>query len=90
MNNRLESFSPKNILISNYEKINNLDNDYNEIIDSIDDIVSYDNFKIHKTVVSKYENINDLYVISDLLITDYSSVFFDKTRCILSYFRICC
>jgi len=27
--------------------------------------------------VSKYENINDLYVISDILITDYSSVFFD-------------
>ena len=27
--------------------------------------------------VSKYESINDLYVISDMLITDYSSVFFD-------------
>ncbi|MDO4975008.1 MAG: CDP-glycerol glycerophosphotransferase family protein [Alphaproteobacteria bacterium] len=27
--------------------------------------------------VSKYPEINDLYVISDLLITDYSSVFFD-------------
>ena len=27
--------------------------------------------------VSNYENINDLYVISDMLITDYSSVFFD-------------
>ncbi len=27
--------------------------------------------------VSNYENINDLYVISDILITDYSSVFFD-------------
>ncbi|MCD7894805.1 MAG: CDP-glycerol glycerophosphotransferase family protein [Erysipelotrichaceae bacterium] len=27
--------------------------------------------------VSSYDNINDLYVISDILITDYSSVFFD-------------
>ena len=27
--------------------------------------------------VSKYDNINDLYIISDILITDYSSVFFD-------------
>lgn len=27
--------------------------------------------------VSKYESINDLYVVSDMLITDYSSVFFD-------------
>lgn len=27
--------------------------------------------------VSRYEDINDLYVISDMLVTDYSSVFFD-------------
>ncbi len=27
--------------------------------------------------VSKYNNVNDLYIISDILITDYSSVFFD-------------
>ncbi len=27
--------------------------------------------------VSEYENVNDLYIASDLLITDYSSVFFD-------------
>jgi len=27
--------------------------------------------------VSDYEDINHLYIISDLLITDYSSVFFD-------------
>ena len=27
--------------------------------------------------VSGYDNINDLYVVSDLLMTDYSSVFFD-------------
>ena len=27
--------------------------------------------------VSRYDDINDLYIISDLLITDYSSVFFD-------------
>ena len=27
--------------------------------------------------VSEYDDINDLYIVSDLLITDYSSVFFD-------------
>ena len=27
--------------------------------------------------VSNYNNVNDLYIISDILITDYSSVFFD-------------
>ncbi len=27
--------------------------------------------------VSDYQDINDLYIVSDLLITDYSSVFFD-------------
>ncbi|MBR3149937.1 MAG: CDP-glycerol glycerophosphotransferase family protein [Eubacterium sp.] len=27
--------------------------------------------------VSSYNNVNDLYIISDILITDYSSVFFD-------------
>lgn len=27
--------------------------------------------------VSRYDNINDIYIVSDLLITDYSSVFFD-------------
>ncbi len=27
--------------------------------------------------VSKYDDINDLYIISDMLLTDYSSVFFD-------------
>ena len=27
--------------------------------------------------VSKYDEVNDLYIVSDILITDYSSVFFD-------------
>ncbi|MDD2409535.1 MAG: CDP-glycerol glycerophosphotransferase family protein [Bacilli bacterium] len=30
--------------------------------------------------VSKYDDINDLYIISDILITDYSSAFFDYTN----------
>ena len=39
--------------------------------------------------VSEYDDINDLYLISDILITDYSSVFFDyanlkKTNALLS------
>ncbi len=35
---------------------------------------AYENFVIN---VSDYDDINDLYIISDILITDYSSVFFD-------------
>ena len=38
------------------------------------DFKKYENFIIN---VSDYDDINELYVISDLLITDYSSVFFD-------------
>lgn len=38
------------------------------------DFDAYDGFVYD---VSKYDDINDLYIISDLLITDYSSVFFD-------------
>jgi len=38
------------------------------------------NFEIYKNFiydVSKIEDINELYLVSDMLITDYSSVFFD-------------
>ena len=40
---------------------------------------SFDFSKYDKFIydVSKYDDINELYIISDLLITDYSSVFFD-------------
>lgn len=38
------------------------------------DFSEYDGFIID---ASAYEDINDLYIISDILITDYSSVFFD-------------
>ena len=38
------------------------------------DIKQYQGFAYD---VSKYDDINDLYIISDMLITDYSSVFFD-------------
>ena len=38
------------------------------------DFKSYDGFIYD---VSKYDDINELYIISDILITDYSSVFFD-------------
>lgn len=43
------------------------------IADSFD-FSKYGNFVIN---VSDYDDINDLYLISDILITDYSSVFFD-------------
>lgn len=43
-------------------------------ISSIFDTNKYDDFIID---VSKIDDINELYVISDMLITDYSSVFFD-------------
>lgn len=38
------------------------------------DLTDYEGFALN---VADYEDINDLYLISDLLITDYSSVFFD-------------
>ena len=38
---------------------------------------NFDKYKDFVYDVSNYSDINDLYVISDLLITDYSSVFFD-------------
>ena len=38
------------------------------------DFKKYKGFVIN---VSDYDDINDLYIISDILITDYSSVFFD-------------
>ena len=38
------------------------------------DFSKYENFIYD---VSRYDDINELYIISDLLITDYSSVFFD-------------
>lgn len=37
----------------------------------------FDKYKDFVYDVSKYDDINDLYIISDILITDYSSVFFD-------------
>lgn len=38
---------------------------------------NFDKYKGFIYDVSNYSDINDLYVVSDLLITDYSSVFFD-------------
>ena len=61
MNNRLESFSPKNILISNYEKINNLDNRLEQ---------SY--CKNVNDVVNCYNRINDK--LRSEIITDSISV----------------
>jgi CDP-glycerol glycerophosphotransferase len=43
------------------------------IADTID-ITGYEDFAFD---VSKYDDISELYLISDILITDYSSVFFD-------------
>ena len=39
--------------------------------------VNFDDYKGFVFDVSLYSEINDLYIISDVLITDYSSVFFD-------------
>lgn len=39
--------------------------------------INLDEYKGFVYNVSQYDDINDLYIISDLLITDYSSVFFD-------------
>lgn len=37
----------------------------------------FDKYREFVYDVSKYDDINELYIISDILITDYSSVFFD-------------
>lgn len=37
----------------------------------------FDKYKGFIYNVSKYDDINDLYIVSDILLTDYSSVFFD-------------
>ncbi|MCY9012933.1 CDP-glycerol glycerophosphotransferase family protein [Bacillus inaquosorum] len=42
-----------------------------------DSIVIPDEYKDHIFNVSSYDDIQELYVISDILITDYSSVFFE-------------
>lgn len=39
--------------------------------------INLEQYKDFVINVSEYEDINDLYIISDILITDYSSVFFD-------------
>jgi CDP-glycerol glycerophosphotransferase len=44
------------------------------LVSSTFDLKKYDGFAYD---VSRVDDINDLYVISDVLITDYSSVFFD-------------
>lgn len=43
-------------------------------VSNLIDLSKYKDFVIN---VSDYDDINDLYIISDYLITDYSSVFFD-------------
>ncbi|MGN0621870.1 MAG: CDP-glycerol glycerophosphotransferase family protein [Porcipelethomonas sp.] len=43
----------------------------------IADRFDFDRYKGYVINVSDYDDINDLYIISDILVTDYSSVFFD-------------
>ena len=43
------------------------------IVDKFD-LTKYGDFVID---VSRYDDINELYIVSDMLVTDYSSVFFD-------------
>lgn len=43
----------------------------------ISDILDISEFEGFAYDFSKYNDVNDLYIISDILITDYSSVFFD-------------
>ena len=39
--------------------------------------MDFNQYKYFVINVSDYENVNDLYIVSDVLVTDYSSVFFD-------------
>ncbi len=43
----------------------------------ISDVLDLSNYEGFAFDYSKYNDINDLFIVSDLLITDYSSVFFD-------------
>lgn len=43
----------------------------------VNNVIGFEKYKNFIIDVSKYEDINDLYIISDILITDYSSVMFD-------------
>ena len=43
------------------------------VVDNFD-LTPYKDFVID---VSRYDDINELYIVSDMLMTDYSSVFFD-------------
>ena len=43
----------------------------------VSNVIDVSQFKNFVYDVSNYEDINELYVISDILVTDYSSVFFD-------------
>ena len=43
----------------------------------VSNVIDVSQFKNFVYDVSDYEDINELYVIADMLITDYSSVFFD-------------
>lgn len=65
----------------NFEKLRqNLGNDYIILFRPHYFIANSFNFEKYKGFVydvSNIDDINDLYIISDLLITDYSSVFFD-------------
>ncbi len=59
-----------------------------------DSIVIPDEYKDHIFNVSSYDDIQELYVISDILITDYSSVFFEFANtknlyCFLLMITIC-
>ncbi len=39
--------------------------------------MNFEKYKDFVIDVSDYEDVNDLYIVSDMLVTDYSSVFFD-------------
>ncbi|MDR0912059.1 MAG: CDP-glycerol:glycerophosphate glycerophosphotransferase [Methanobrevibacter sp.] len=59
---------------------NRLQNDYIILIRThyfISDVLDLKEFNNFAWDVSKYDDISHLYIISDILITDYSSVFFD-------------
>ena len=43
----------------------------------VSNVIDVSQFKNFVYDVSDYEDVNELYVISDILVTDYSSVFFD-------------
>lgn len=75
------TFRDTKTLAKNFEQVLN-DNHFNQILDKYNVLFrghyfSKTNLKTSMIDVSNYPDINELFIVADILITDYSSVLFD-------------